>query len=289
MQQVMEGNALARAGMKKVGVSPFNPNWVKMNAAAFKPSEVYKTNGDQALMGAICRDMPDVHTLTDARHILTAKRSLAAMQDNPESCRQLYELLGTTKEDLESLMISVRLGEHANNPINGVLAHPWWQAKLEKMGEIPAEPNGEGTGGARRGSHYESRAAGLVLNSPERLALMVADTEAKELDAFLKEAERLQKAEEQAIITNVLLGAGDYLDDDFDCDTDTVKADVVKKFIKKNNVNKRDDYIEACLQSVPPRTAGQGLLHPANLLYLRSMIESNEALDQDSEDRINWM
>jgi hypothetical protein len=283
----MEGNVLARAGMKKAGVSPFNATWAKDNAACFKPSEVYKTSGDHALMAEICRETPGVNTLTDARNILTAKRMLNAMSEHSEEFDKVFQNAGFTYEEARAVLIAVRLAEHANHPINNILVHPWWRKLLIKMGEIPEEPNGEGDA-ALRGSTYENRAKGMILNDPVRCQMLKDKQEAQDEEEFRKEAERQHKMEEQQIITKKMLEIGGYLDDTFDCGTDTLKVDVMKKFIKNNNLHKRQDYADKCQAAVPPRPVSKGLLQPACVQYLRMTIEWSDALDVDSVDRINW-
>lgn len=75
-------NALAKAGMRKVGFYPYNPKWVEEHAQVFKPAEAFSTSGDNAVMAQICNENPEVTTLADARNVLTATRLLAEIRSN---------------------------------------------------------------------------------------------------------------------------------------------------------------------------------------------------------------
>jgi hypothetical protein len=274
----MEGNDLARKGLKKVGVYPFNPNWAEQNAGALKPSEAYKTNGDQAEMGRICLDMPEVHTLTDAKHILTAKRSLEAMRSDPSGSEECLKRLGTTFEDAEHLFTSVKLAKYSNNPLQNIMQHPWWKKSLVNINEFVAPD--------ARGTHYESRAAGMILNDEPRMQLL--EEERRELEEFQKELIMRERLDGQRLLAGTMLAIGGYLDPGFDPDDDTIKADAIKRFIRNNNLHRREDYAAACARCEPPRDAAKGLLQSASVQYLRQTIELNDSLPVDSPDKIQW-
>lgn len=286
VHQVMKDNTLAKVGLKKVGVEPYNPNWPEENEHLFLPSEAYKTNGDAQAIAEICRDNEDIHTLTDARNILCATRALAKMQEDPAATAGACEALGVTTDELEGLLHNVELQKFANNSIAGTLVQPWWFKKLAKMNEVPAAA-GEGNG--RRvveGTFYESRAQAMILNDPPRRARMELEQERKDEEAFQKELEKQEKIQEQEVIVDVMKVLDGYVHDDFDVE-DGLKAEPVKQFIRRNRLSRRADYIAAC--AAVGRDVSKGLLHQQSLKYLHDLVLLNNSLADDNAEKIEWI
>jgi hypothetical protein len=284
----MKDNKLARAGLKRVGVAPHNPNWTEENASLLRPSEAYRTSGDEALMGEICRETPEVHLMDDARDILTARKVLDAMHLDPDTSTELLTKLGISYEEAEHVFSSVQLAKFANNGVRQIMPQPWWKRSMLKMQNYVDEPHEE-RAAPGRGTHYESRAAAMILNDPARLELMRREEEKKDELAFQQELIRREKQEEQSVIATVMLAVGGYLEDDFDVAEDSIKADVVKRFIRKNDLNKRRDYIACCEQADPPRDPKISLLSPQNVKYLRDLIDIMNSLDDNDDDKITWV
>jgi hypothetical protein len=90
---------LARKGMKACGIEPFNPNWVEEHAHVFKPSEAFRTTGANWALGAIVRKNPVVNTMTDASHILEARKAMSMARGHPAVFAEFCENHGETEGD----------------------------------------------------------------------------------------------------------------------------------------------------------------------------------------------
>lgn len=284
----MEGNALAIAGMRKVGIQPYNPNWVEDHSDVFKPSQAFSTSGDNAAMARICQENDEVHLLSDASSILTATRLLDKLRQNRPLFENVCQLSNVTIEDVEMMLMNVKLAKFANNPINAIIPHPWWDRLCIQLGEARYEEDGQGN--ARRiGNNFESRSASMVLNFPERVERLRVEEERKHREACEAEANRREKQAIEAEIVKVMQNCGGYLDDTFDPRSQFLKSDVVKLFFRNNDLKRRDDYFHFFEQVEPPREVRQGLLLPQAIEYLDTLIRFNASLDVCDESRIDWV
>jgi hypothetical protein len=295
--QVTKDNKLAISGMKTCGISPLNPNWVNDNMSKFLASEPHRTTGNNWTMGEIVRDMPDVNTMTDASHILVARKLMAAVASQPNALAAICEELNIKMESFESMLNSVLIGKYINNPISSVMPHPWWRKLLIKMGEIDAdhtqrEREGEewteGTILGKRPAWFESKAAGMVLNSTQRISDL-REWKQTQVDAALAvEAAKQEKYAKQKVIGTCMKEVGGYLVDAFNLTEEFIKASTCHQFVTNNRLKKRDDYRAFALQLVPPRAPGLDFLIGDLMTYLTQLIESNRAMEVGCSDRLIW-
>ena len=279
-EKIMEGNELARQGMKKSGLCPFNSKWVVENKDKLTISESFTCTEDDLAVLAVAEEY-DIQSETVARDIITVRGMLSSprLQESINTIIDSAEIEQTvTADDVMDLLHRVERYEVSLDlPEDAILAKPWWQEKIKEWLERAgcgddavdgACDDGHSQGPSRKKARGPKihKATGERLSAPwdctapSRLA-MLAEQLDKEMEAEqekkakqLEKEEKKRKREEEAAkkaqdkakmleeqhMVVTLLESLGFLPASFNLATSIITKSILSQFIKAQKLNKQE-------------------------------------------------